>query len=630
MNACAISSRGSAWRGKRKGGTGNGAALSFPLDLADPMQDARSMGDEYPSSQHRIHYPGRRDPAQEAEDKRLTEKSKVAAADGAARNERAAFLRHIQGMPGDGLLWREGAPDAMTYKNSAEMSGNTKMTDWIKKFNEKHPERPFRPEVYTPQARQAAPAVAPAAPQSRVMQNAPAVGVQASASNPQVRTGAPVDFPQQIKDPGTGAFGQTTNAIRNSVLNVPKAGASPLDTLRSAPDDTAARQRVLNRDFSGPKPDGRPDVVYGWAGYGGTGRQLVSVPGGERSGMAHLDALGEFQRKQQQDRVDAYAGTLQRGQTASPAGFAAWSKANPVNYDMQSRAAQAYADAATAPRPVAFNAPPTALNQAQGRAAGAPVDAFNAMRMPDGSLGYARPGGSPTLTTGRSASVTMPNGKVERRAFSDTPLTDAVTNASIGLGGASGLAMTAGAMGAGAMNTRGGSMIAQAVKPPGSDTADPNSVASQAKAATSSVANTPMPITSAVKQAATGAATLPTGYEAGKSAFGALKTGAGLIEGGIKNTSDAIGGTVKGVANFARGFVGASPLDSLSGPPITSTETRKPGPLWNPPPDATPPAVSDDEMAKWRASVGAPDPKEGKGNPYDKRKRNGAYASLTP
>jgi hypothetical protein len=105
----------------------------------------------------------------------------------------------------------------------------------------------------------------------------------------------------------------------------------------------------------------------------------------------------------------------------------------------------------------------------------------------------------------------MPNGKVERRAFSDTPLTDAVTNASIGLdslglGGGPGLAMTAGAMGAGATNTRGGSMIAQAVKPPGSDTADPNSVASQAKAATSSVANTPMPITSAVKQAATGAA----------------------------------------------------------------------------------------------------------------------------
>ncbi len=581
------------------------------------------------------HYPGRRDPEQEAEDKRRTRTSNRDAMEAAARAERAAFLAHIRGTPGE-LSVRNMMPSWDTYKNSPEMSGNTAMTDYISRYNAKNPQRAFKPEVYTPQARQAAPAVAPAAPQSRVMQNAPAVGVQAGAPlAPQSKTAA------EMEKRTSGGMEDALNA-QGAVQDIAKKNLTPdqmnerasavqqpgpLDTLR---DDTAARQRVLNRDFSGPKPDGRPDVVYGWAGYGGTGRQLVSVPSGERSGMAHLDALGEFQRRQQQDRADAYAGTLQRGQKPSAEGFAAWSKANPVNYDMQSRAAQAYADAAVAPRPVAFYAPPTALNQAQATAAGAPSDAFNVMRMPDGSLGYARPEGSPTLTAGRSASVTMPNGKVERRAFSDTPLTDAVTNASIGLGGASGLAMTAGAMGAGAMNTRGGSMIAQAVKPPGSDTADPNSIASQAKAATSSVANTPMPITSAVKQAATGAATLPTGYEAGKSAFGALKTGAGLIEGGIKNTSDAIGGTVKAATNFARGFAGASPLDSLSGPQIISTETRRPGPLWNPPPDTTPPAVSDDEMAKWRASVGAPDPKEGKGNPYDKRKRNGAYASLTP
>ncbi len=582
------------------------------------------------------HYPGRRDPEQEAEDKRLTEKSKREELDAAAVRTRAALLKHM-GKIRPGQI---PPPSRDTYKNSPGVSGNSAMTDYILRYNAENPQRPFMPEVYTPQARPAAPAVAPAAPQNRVMQNAPAVGVQAgaplapkseTADEMEKRTsggmedalnaqGAVQDIAKKNLTPDQ--MNERASAVQQSASGAQQPG--PLDTLR---DDTAARQRVLNRDFSGPKPDGRPDVVYGWAGYGGTGRQLVSVPRDERNGQAHSDARREFYRKHEQDRAAAYAGTLQRGQTASPAGFAAWSKANPVNYDMQSRAAQAYADAAVAPRPVAFYAPPTALNQAQATAAGAPSDAFNAMRMPDGSLGYARPEGSPTLTAGRSASVTMPNGKVERRAFSDTPLTDDVTNASIGLdslglGGSPGLAMTAGAMGAGAMNTRGGSMIAQAVKPPGSNTANPNSVASQAIDAVSAVEKKPMAPTSAVKQAATGAATLPTGYEAGKSAFGALKTGAGLIEGGIKNTSDAIGGTVKGVANFARGFVGASPLDSLSGPQIISKETRQPGPLWNPPPDTASPAVSDDEIAKWRESVGAPDLKEGKGNPYDKRKRN--------
>ncbi len=486
------------------------------------MQDARSMPPPY-------HYPGRRDPEQEAEDKRRTRTSNREAMEGAARAERAAFLAHIRGTPGE-LSVRNMMPSWDTYKNSPEMSGNTAMTDYISRYNAKNPQRAFKPEVYTPQARQAAPAapaVAPAAPQSRVMQNAPAVGVQAGAPlAPQSETAAEMEkrtsggmedalnaqgAVQDIakKNLTPDQMNERASAVQQSASGAQQPG--PLDTLQSAPDDTAARQRVLNRDFSGPKPDGRPDVVYGWAGYGGTGRQLVSVPRDERNGQAHSDARREFYRKHEQDRADAYAGTMQRGQKPSVEGLRAWNKANPFNSDMYERDARAYADAAVAPRPVAFNAPPTALNQAQARAAGAPVDAYNAQRMPDGSLGYARPEGSPTLTTGRSASVTMPNGKVERRAFSDTPLTDAVTNASIGLdslglGGGPGLAMTAGAMGAGATNTRGGSMIAQAVKPPGSDTADPNSVASQAKAATSSVANTPMPITSAVKQAATGAA----------------------------------------------------------------------------------------------------------------------------
>jgi len=335
----------------------------------------------------KYHYPGRRDPEQEAEDKRRTEKSKVAAADGAAHNDRAAFLRHIQGMPGDGLLWREGAPDAMTYKNSAEMSGNTKMTDWIKKFNEKHPERPFRPEVYTPQARPAAPAapaVAPAAPQSRVMQNAPAVGVQADpAAAKKAITDGP--FGNGAMDPwaamANAGFAEASPQVRDEAVNkrivtpeqaltASRANASPPNaTPASAPTSTAPRppgirddgevaiQKFLRDEMRNMKPDNRPGAKVGWADDGRNGQKLVSVPGGERSGMAHLDALGEFQRKQQQDRADAYAGTLQRGQTASPEGFAAWSKANPVNYDMQARAAQAHADAAVAPRAVTSRAP---------------------------------------------------------------------------------------------------------------------------------------------------------------------------------------------------------------------------------------------------------------------------------
>ena len=455
------------------------------------MQDARSMGNEYPSSQHRIHYPGRRDPEQEAEDKRLTEKSKREALDAAAVETRAALLKHMGKIrPG-----RISPPSWDTYKNTPGVSGNSAMTDYILRYNAENPQHPFRPEVYTPQAR-------PAAPQSRAMQNTPAVGVQADpAAAKKAITDGP--FGNGAMDPwaamANAGFAEASPQVRDEAVNkrivtpgqaltasradASRADASPPNAApASAPDDTAARQRVLNRDFSGPKPDGRPDVVYGWAGYGGTGRQLVSVPRGEHNGQAYSDARREFYRKHEQDRADAYAGTMQRGQKPSAEGLRAWNKANPFNSDMYERDARAHADAAVAPRAVAFYAPPTALNRAQATAAGAPSDAYNAMRMPDGSLGYARPGGSPTLTTGRSASVTMPNGKVERTAFSATPTTDAVTNAGLGLDAlmpGAGLAMTAGAMGVGATNTRGGSMIAQAVKPPGSNTANPNSAASQ-------------------------------------------------------------------------------------------------------------------------------------------------------
>ncbi len=471
----------------------------------------------------------------------------------AARAERAAFLAHIRGTPGE-LSVRNMMPSWDTYKNSPEMSGNTAMTDYISRYNAKNPLRAFKPEVYKPQARPAAPAapaVAPAAPQSRVMQNAPAVGVQAPApANESIEdytkrtnqiTGAEPDSYKPAQDSSAPPY-RAPDPMIALAQGAPASGAQqpgPLDTLRSAPrppgirdDGEAAIQKFLRDEIRNMNPDNRPGAKVGWMDDGRGGRLLVSVPDGERSGMAHLDALGEFQRKQYQDRADAYAGTMQRGQKPSAAGFAAWNKANPVNYDMQSRAAQAYADAATAPRAVTSRAP---------------VDYTG------GAPAFARLEGSTPPATVPYASATMPNGKVERTAFSATPTTDAVTNAGLGLDAlmpGAGLAMTAGAMGAGATNTRGGSMIAQAMTPdeiakrngddlaakfksnpnaplptrpteeqnqdfnsrggtplpPGSNTADPNSVASQAKAATSSVVNTPMPITSAVKQAATGAA----------------------------------------------------------------------------------------------------------------------------
>lgn len=498
------------------------------------------------------YYPGRRDLEQEAEDKRLKRTSEREALDYAAVRTRAALLKHM-GKIRPGQI----APPAWeTYRNSPGVSGNSAMTDYILRYNAENPQRPFQPDVYTPQARPAAPAVAPAAAPSRVMANAPAVGVQAAApANESIEdytkrtnriTGAEPDSYKPAQDSTAPPY-RAPDPMIALAQGAPASNVAASAQTSTALDETSARQRVLNRDFTTAKPDGRPDVVYGWAGYGGTGRQLVSVPRDERNGQAHSDARREFYRKHEQDRADAYAGTIQRGQKPSAEGLRAWNKANPFNSDMYERDARAYADAAVAPRPVAFNAPPTALSQAQARAAGAPADAFNAMRMPDGSLAYARPGGSPTLTTGRSASATMPDGKVERTVFtrpSATPTTDAVTNAGLGLDAlmpGAGLAMTAGAMGAGAANTRGGSMIAQAMTPdeiakrngddlaaqfkfnpnaplptrpteeqnkdfnsrggtplpPGSNTADPDSIASQAKAATNATA--PQPITSAVK-----------------------------------------------------------------------------------------------------------------------------------
>lgn len=398
------------------------------------------------------HYPGRRDPEQEAEDRRRTRNSKQEALDSAAVETRAALLKHM-GKIRPGQI---SPPSWDTYKNLPGVSGNSAMTDYILRYNAENPQRPFQPEVYTPQARPAAPAapaVAPAAPQSRVMQNAPAVGVQASASNPQVRTGAPVDFPQQIKDPGTGVFGQTTNAIRNSVLNVPKAGASPLDAIpvpgaapASAPTSTAPRppgirddgevaiQKFLRNEVANMNPDNRPGAKVGWAGYGGTGRQLVSAV--DRNGMEYSDAKIAASNRMAEARADAYAASLSPGQKASSAGFAAWNKANPVNSYIESLDSGRAADAATAPRPVTSRAPVDYTG-------GAPAFA----RLDNGP-GAALP----------SASVTMPNGKVERTVFtrpSATPTTDAVTNAGLGLDAlmpGTGLAMTAGAMGAGAAN----------------------------------------------------------------------------------------------------------------------------------------------------------------------------------
>ena len=168
-------------------------------------------------------YKGRRDPEQEAYDKLLTRQSNRDAMEGAARAERAAFLAHIRGTPGE-LSVRNMMPSWDTYKNSPEMSGNTAMTDYISRYNAKNPQRAFKPEVYTPQVRQAAPAVAPAAAPSRVMANAPAVGVQAAA---------PAN--ESIED-----YTKRTNRI---------TGAEP-DSYKPAQDSTAPPYRALDPNIA--------------------------------------------------------------------------------------------------------------------------------------------------------------------------------------------------------------------------------------------------------------------------------------------------------------------------------------------------------------------------------------------
>ena len=377
------------------------------------------------------YYPGRRDLEQEAEDKRRTRTSEREALDAAAVRTRAALLKHIgKIMPG------QIAPPAWeTYRNSPGVSGNSEMTDYILRYNAKNPQRPFQPEVYTPQPRRAAPAVAPAAAPRRVMANAPAVGVQAGAPlAPQSETAAEMEkrtsggmedalnaqgAVQDIakKNLTPDQMNERASAVQQSASGAQQPG--PLDTLRSATprppgirdDGEVAIQKFLRNEIANMNPDNRPGAKVGWAEDGRNGQKLVSAV--DRNGIEYSDARREFYRKHAQDRADAYAGTMQLEQKPTTEGLRAWNKANPFNSDMYERDARAYADAATAPRAVTSRA----LNQAQGVAAGAPADAFNAMRMPDGSLGYARPGGSPTLTTGRSASATMPNGKVERTVF---------------------------------------------------------------------------------------------------------------------------------------------------------------------------------------------------------------------
>lgn len=503
-----------------------------------------------------LYYSGRRDLEQEAADRHLKRTSEREALDYAAVRTRAALLKHM-GKIRPGQI---EPPRWDTYKDSPGVSGNSAMTDYILRYNAENPQRPFQPEVYTPQARPAAPAVAPAAAPSRVMANAPAVGVQVDpAAAKKAITDGPfgngaMDLWAAMANAG---FAEASPQVRDEAVNkrivtpeqaltASRANASPPNARpASAQTSTAPRppgirddgevaiQKFLRNEIANMNPDNRPGAKVGWAEDGRNGQKLVSAV--DRNGIEYSDARREFYRKHAQDRADAYAGTMQLEQKPTTEGLRAWNKANPFNSDMYERDARAYADAATAPRAVTSRAPVDYTG-------GAPAFARF-----DNGPGAALP----------SASVTMPKGKVERTVFtrpSATPTTDAVTNAGLGLDAfrnimpGAGLAMTAGAMGAGATNTRGGSMIAQAMTPdeiakrngddlaaqfkfnpnaplptrpteeqnkdfnsrggtplpPGSNTADPDSIASQAKAATNATA--PQPITSAVKTEGAGAA----------------------------------------------------------------------------------------------------------------------------
>lgn len=195
---------------------------------------------------------------------------------------------------------------------------------------------------------------------------------------------------------GAASVGNWLASQGNSDDEQPSAPSQSAAAPASAPDDTSARQRALNREFGGAKPDGRDDAVYGWAEDGRNGQKLVSAPRDGAMGMAHTKAMVQDIERQKQDRI------------------AAIKSGRPVDPKTQGTdVARRFADAAVAPRAVSFGTPPTALNQAQGRAAGAPVDAFNAMRLPDGSLAYARNGGTNPNTTAPAASMMFANKKVE-------------------------------------------------------------------------------------------------------------------------------------------------------------------------------------------------------------------------
>lgn len=425
------------------------------------------------------HYPGRRDPEQEAEDKRRTRTSNRDAMEGAARAERAAFLAHIRGTPG-GLSVRNMMPSWDTYKNSPEMSGNTAMTDYISRYNAKNPQRAFKPEVYTPQARQAAPAVAPAAPQSRVMQNAPAVGVQAGAPlAPQSETAAEMEkrtsggmedalnaqgAVQDIakKNLTPDQMNERASAVQQSASGAQQPG--PLDTLQSA----SKRQAELDKVFSTVQRDDRPGARYGWVDDG-RGQKLMSAPDPNdpfRGGLQ--DAINA----QSEARVNAAVnGTKVDPRTQTDA------------------AARATAAAATAPRAVAFAPAPTALTPQQLSASGAPSDAFNGLVTTQGTTAFARPAGSPAM----AGAGIYDNGKNTK---SLTPRTDQVMATSAGLDKLM--------PGMGAMNTALAKVTGNASMLAGANTADPDSIASQAKAATNATA--PQPITSAVRTEGAGAA----------------------------------------------------------------------------------------------------------------------------
>lgn len=570
-------------------------------------------------------YKGPRDPEQEAEDKRRKHTSEREALDYAAVSTRAAFLKHM-GKIRPGQI----APPAWeTYRNSPGVSGNSAMTDYILRYNAENPQRPFQPEVYLPQARPAARAVAPAAAPSRVMANAPAVGVQVDpAAAKKAITDGP--FGNGLMDPwaamANAGFAEASPQVRDEAVNkrivtpeqaltASRADASPPNTRpASAPTSTTPRppgirddgevaiQKFLRNEIANMNPDNRPGAKVGWAGYGGTGLQLVSAV--DRNGMEYSDAKRAASNRMYEARVDAYNASLSPGQKASTAGYRAWNKANPVNSYIESLDSSRAADAATAPRAVTSRAP---------------VDYTG------GAPAFARLEGSTPPATDPSASATMPNGKVERTVFtrpSATPTTDAVTSAGLGLDAfrnimpGAGLAMTAGAMGAGATNTRGGSMIAKAITPdeiakrngddlaaqfkfnpnaplptrsteeqnqafnsmggtplpPGSNTTDPNSIASQAKAATNATA--PQPITSAVKTEGAGAADGGQPGIGSRIVFPALKassetfTGLGFGAAAKKAAGTGNAGDLTFAGSRLYDRTEVSPMDALISPKV--------------------------------------------------------------